>query len=90
MTTNNFNDEFVTLDNLTPEQIIQAREDHPELISAERSANALGLPESHSRGGLPMYPPLAAIVSARRQIAAFLNDQRAREHERSDEAGAGA
>jgi len=67
------NEDFVTADTLTEAQIRAARDAYPEHISSEVSANALGLPERHTTGGLPLYPPHGEITHARLRIATFLN-----------------
>lgn len=63
----------VTADNLTAEQIREAADRWPEWISSERSANALGLPEAHTAGGLPLYPPPAAVYNDREYIARIIS-----------------
>lgn len=59
----------VTADNITAEQVREAADRWPEWIGSERSATALGLPESHTRGGLPIYPASIEIHRARDYIA---------------------
>ncbi len=59
----------MTSEDLTADQIREARDRWPEWISSERSANALGLPTSHTRGGLPVYPPSVEMWHAREYIA---------------------
>lgn len=58
---------------LTREQIFQARDAYPDYITAETSADALGLPERYTSGGLPIYPPESQTFRARAQIAAILS-----------------
>ena len=72
----------VTLDTLTTEQIREARYRWPEWISSQMSANALGLPESHTAGGLPVYPPSSEIHYARNDIAKIIS---AHWNDKSDE-----
>jgi len=62
----------VTAEDITAEQIREAADRWPHWISSERSANALGLPESHTPGGLPLYPPANGIHEARASIAAVI------------------
>jgi hypothetical protein len=59
----------ITRETLTDAHVRNARERWPEDVSAERAANALGLPERHTVGGLPIYPPAVEISHAREQIA---------------------
>lgn len=63
----------VTVDNITAAQIRAASDLWPEWISSECAANALGLPESHTRGGLPLYPPPHAMYNARDVIARIIS-----------------
>lgn len=64
---------LVTADSLTEWQIRDAVDRWPEHISSEISATALGIPESHTSGGLPCYPPAAEIEYARKRIAILLS-----------------
>ncbi len=63
----------ITGDNVTASQIREARDRWPEWISSERSANALGLPVSHTSGDLPVYPPSEEVWRAREDIARIIN-----------------
>jgi len=63
----------VTAENITAEQIREATDRWPEWIGSERNANALGLPESHTPGGLPIYPPSVEIHHAREYIARVIS-----------------
>jgi hypothetical protein len=63
----------VTAENLTPDQIREAADRWPEWIGSERSALALGLPESHTPGGLPIYPPRTEMWHAREYIARVIS-----------------
>ncbi len=64
----------VTADTITADQIREARDRWPEHITAETSANALGLPEERTTGGLPIYPPPSEMWHARNSIAILIND----------------
>lgn len=46
----------------------------PGWIGSERSATALGLPEAHTRGGLPVYPASREIHHARTYIARVISE----------------
>ena len=63
----------ITVENLTADQVREARDRWPEWISSERSANALGLPESHTHGGLPVYPSTIEMFHAREYIARVIS-----------------
>ena len=63
----------VTAEDLTAAQIREAADRWPSWIGSERSANALGLPESHTCGGLPVYPSPAEIHRAREYIARVIS-----------------
>lgn len=64
---------IITSENLTADLIKQARDQWPDKISSECSANALGLPESHTDGGLPVYPSPRVMYRARLTIATLIN-----------------
>jgi hypothetical protein len=66
----------VTADNLTAEQINDARDRWPQHITSAMAANALGLPESHTAGGLPNYCPPRWQWHARQSIAMLINNRR--------------
>lgn len=67
----------ITVDTLTPELIREAQGRWPEWISSERAANALGLPEKHTPGGLPLYPPPMEMYHARDYIARVITEHHA-------------
>ena len=63
----------LTADNITAEQIREARDRWPDKISSDRAANALGLPWAHTDGGLPIFWDLSDMWDARFFIADLIN-----------------
>lgn len=64
----------ITADTLTPDLIRRAQDRWPEMITSERAANALGLPERHTPGGLPLYPPPTVVHHDRKYIARLVTE----------------